>query len=193
MYADGIKLTEAKPKKEMANLITNVIKEAGKHDKDAKKAGEDLIYGINNGIKNEDVQSGAFASIKRFGSNLLSNLKRSLQEKSPSKATNEMGQYLLEGLGLGIEKEENSVFKQVSAFGKNVLSTLSGSLAGGVGFPSINIGKINTSSISRSNAEAENLSLVNSFKQALSEMKIELDDENVGKFVDKKVTKLIYT
>ena len=98
-----------------------------KMDEEAKKAGEDLIYGINNGIKNEDVQSGAFASIKRFGSNLLSNLKRSLQEKSPSKATNEMGQYLLEGLGLGIEKEENSVFNRKRYANRQTLRSNEGS------------------------------------------------------------------
>ena len=34
--------------------------------------------------------------------------------------------------------------------------------------------------------------LVEAFKQALSEMKIELDDEEMGKFVDRTVSKAIY-
>lgn len=34
--------------------------------------------------------------------------------------------------------------------------------------------------------------LVEAFKQALSEMKIELNDEEMGKFVDKTVSKAIY-
>ena len=36
-------------------------------------------------------------------------------------------------------------------------------------------------------------SMVSAFKQALSDMKIELDDEVAGKFIDKTVTRLIYT
>lgn len=35
-------------------------------------------------------------------------------------------------------------------------------------------------------------SMVGAFKQALSEMKVEMDDEEMGKFVDKTVTRLVY-
>ena len=34
--------------------------------------------------------------------------------------------------------------------------------------------------------------LINAFKDALKDMKIELNDEEVGSFVDKTVSKLIY-
>ncbi len=36
-------------------------------------------------------------------------------------------------------------------------------------------------------------SMVNAFKEALSDMKIELDDEVAGKFVEKTVARAIYT
>ena len=34
--------------------------------------------------------------------------------------------------------------------------------------------------------------MVSAFKEALSEMKIELDDDEVGRFVDRTVTRLVY-
>lgn len=198
MYINGLKAGEPKSKEEMAKLVTKTIKEITEKENDAKAAGEDLIDGVNRGIKNQNKQNGVFSAISNFGNTLLQKLKNSLKEKSPSKATNEMGQYLLEGLGLGIEEEENSVYKQVTSFGKNVLSSLSGSLNKKLSLPRISVDNVNAASISNlrkntGNEAAQSIELVNSFKQALSEMKIELDDENVGKFVDNKVTKLIYT
>jgi hypothetical protein len=35
--------------------------------------------------------------------------------------------------------------------------------------------------------------MVSAFKEALSQMKVEMDDEEMGKFVDKTVTRLVYT
>jgi hypothetical protein len=35
--------------------------------------------------------------------------------------------------------------------------------------------------------------MVSAFKEALSEMKIEMDDEEMGRFVDKTVTELVYS
>ena len=192
-YIDGVASGETKSKEEMAKLVTNTINEISKQEGNSEEAGKNLIRGFNNGESNSYLQQAAENTARGFGNRILDRLKRTLGIASPSKETKKMGTYLLEGLGLGIDKEENSVFKQVSSFGKNVLSTLNGSLNEGVGFPSISTGNLKASSISRATAAEESADLVNSFKQALSEMKIELDDENVGKFVDKKVTRLIYT
>lgn len=121
MYVDGVAEGKPKSKEEMAQLVTDTIKEISKQKTGATTAGEDLIDGVNNGIANERKQSGVFSTIANFGKNLLAKLKGSLQEESPSKATNEMGQFLLQGLGLGIKKEEKGLLQQVSDVGKHVL------------------------------------------------------------------------
>ena len=131
MYVDGVKQGEPKSKEEMAKLVTNSIKEITKQTPDAKKAGEDLIDGVNNGVANEKKQSGVFSTIKNFGSKLLKKLKDSLKEKSPSKATDEMGQFLLEGLSNGFKKKENETLSEVASFGKSVLDTLNSELEEG--------------------------------------------------------------
>lgn len=203
MYIDGVATGEAKSKKEMKTLVENTIAEVDKLKPSADTAGQNLIAGVNNGIQNQNQQSGAFRSIWSFGSSLLANLKASLQEQSPSKATKQMGMYLLQGLGLGIKKEQDTVLDQVEGFGDNVLNTLNTSLAEGVSTNALQalqtaipsefnatIGT-NTSRMAEA-AQIADKSLVGYFKQALSEMKIEMDDIAMGKFVDNTVTKLVY-
>lgn len=55
--------------------------------------------------------------------------------------------------------------------------------------------RLNTASLAREqpNAETQFNSMLNAFKQALSEMKIELDDETAGKFVERTVSRVIYS
>lgn len=203
-YVNGVKLGEPKAKEEMAKIASNAIYEISKQKTGATQAGEDLIDGINNGVANQRKQSGVFGTIRNFGFNLLANLKASLQEKSPSKATNEMGQFLLEGLGLGIKKQEKGVLNQIADFGKTILSTFDNSLnADGLtvgltdqikaGMPTSSI-RNTTSAIQR--AESQDYSYQNmvlAFQEALASMKIELDDEEAGRFVRRTVENAIYT
>lgn len=134
MYIDGVAQGKPKSKKEMAQLVTDTIGEISLQYTHAKEAGEDLIDGVNNGIANEKKQSGVFSTIAAFGQNLLAKLKKSLKEKSPSKATDEMGQYLLTGLQGGVKKQENKTIKQVSDVGENVLDAFNSELDQGAEF-----------------------------------------------------------
>lgn len=203
MYVNGIASGEPKSKSEMKTLVTETIAEINKQKGSADAAGQNLISGVNSGISNQNQQSGAFRSISAFGNSLLGRLRASLQEHSPSKATNEMGQFLLKGLGLGIEKEEDTIISQVEDLGGNVLSSLNSALEEGVSTNALQSLQnaiptefnanmsANTSQMAEA-AQTGEKSLVAYFKQALSEMKIEMDDIAMGKFVDNTVTKLVY-
>lgn len=171
--------------------------------KTAAALGGYYLDGVNQGISNRDKRKGIFSSIASFGNSLLSGLKSALKENSPSKATKEMGVNLLKGLGIGIEDEEAGVLKQVKDLGENMLGTLDGSLAGGLsadtfqslqnaipGDFSANIGT--TTSRIANGVQSANTGLVDQFKEALSQVKIVMDDEEMGRFVDKTVTDLVY-
>ena len=118
----------------MASVITDTIKEISLQYTHAEEAGENLINGVNKGIGNESVQNSAFKTISAFGDRLLSKLKKSLDEKSPSKATDQMGRYLLVGLQNGIDKTERATVKDAEKAGEEVLNALNNSLKGGVDF-----------------------------------------------------------
>ena len=194
MFVDGEKVGAPKVKGEMAKIATDSIKEITNKNSDAKKAGENLIDGINNGIKNPSKQSGVLSSIASFGTKLLNKLKASLQERSPSKATQEMGNYLLEGLGIGLSQSETGILKQVSGIGKDIISAFSGELSQGVKIGSVGINAAtlpNTNSL-RSTGINKTESLVDAFKEALSQMNVVMDNEQMGKFVETTVTRAIY-
>lgn len=187
-YVNGVKVGEPKTKDQMAQLVTGVIGEINKKKGDADVAGQNLLDGVNSGISNRNKQSGVFGTIATFGGNLLSTLKRSLKEQSPSKATKEMGQYLLEGLGIGIDNEESKTLRQVSNVGQDVVNALQDELNQGVTLGNIGV------STSRSRNSTDTFSpMVDAFKEALSQMKIELDDEVAGKFVESTVARAIYS
>ena len=192
MYVDGVAEGKPKAKQEMADLINQTIDEINKKDGDAKKAGENLIDGVNNGVKNQNKQNSVFSSISNFGNNLLQRLKNSLKEKSPSKATKEMGQYLLEGLGIGIESEEGNILSQIGNVGKNVISTLQDELNQNVKLGNIQA-NVNSSVIRDPNNISNYDNLVGAFKDALSDMEVVMDDEVMGKFIDKTVARTIYS
>lgn len=189
MYVNGVKEGKPKSEQEMSALITATINKISEQETGAKTAGENLIDGVNDGVANERKQSGVFSTIANFGSKLLGKLKDSLKEQSPSKATREMGQFLLEGLGLGIKAEERDTIRQVQSVGKHVIEALDSELNRGA-----NIGEIAVSGNIRGTNQSSNQSnLVGAFKEALSQMKIEMNDEEMGRFVDKTVTRLVYT
>lgn len=200
---NGEKLGAPKSKAEMKKLAEDTVKEVSKQKGAADLSGQNLIGGVTSGIGNRSQQSGAFRAISSFGNSLLSRLRASLQEHSPSKATKEMGAFLLQGLGIGIESEEDGIISQVEDFGENVINALNGSLEDGLSINAIqglqtaipsDLGanvSTNTSFMAQE-AQTANNGLIEQFKQALSEMKIEMDDREMGRFVDNTVTRLVY-
>lgn len=197
MYIDGVAYGKPKSKKEMAGIVTDTIAEITKKKPDAKTAGENLIDGVNNGISNQNKQSGVFSSIATFGKSLLSKLKSSLKENSPSKATDEMGQFLIEGLPIGMRKKEGKALQEVGAFGRNVLTTLNSELTSGTNLADIDLAANvraarEIGSVDAGGGYRQYDSMVSAFKDALSEMKIELDDEVAGHFVERTVTRIVY-
>ena len=191
MYIDGVATGEPKSKAEMKKVVDVALDEVIKAQPEADKAGQYFIEGVQSGISNQRKQSGVFSAIATFGNNILNKLKNSLKEQSPSKATAQMGQYLLEGLGIGIEDEEDNVLKQVSDFGKATLGAFETSIGGGFAIDTGKVGTVNVSS-RRAVQEAEQADMVAAFKTALSQMKIVLDDEVAGQFVENTVTRIIY-
>lgn len=171
--------------------------------RDAQRIGGYFLDGVYNGVANQSKRSSIFASLASFGNSLLSKLKASLQEHSPSKATEEMGVNLLKGIIVGVDDEEDNVLGRVKELGESMLGTLDGSLAEGISSDALssfqdaipsdlsaNIGQ--TTARVANDAQNANINVVEELKQALSEMKIVMDDEEMGRFVDKTVTDLVY-
>ena len=127
-YVDGVKEGEPTTKAEAEKLAKATIKKINDEKSNAETAGKNLAIGVGTGISDTKTQESVFTKVWNFGKKVLSKLKSAFQEQSPSKATNQMGQYLLEGLSEGIKKQEKPVLKQVKEFGETLVDTLNNEL-----------------------------------------------------------------
>ena len=202
MFIDGIAQGEPMAESKAEEIIRGVLKEFDEKAA-AEGAGKDTITGFTNGVGNFSLQNTAFRIATNFGSSILQKIKSSLGIGSPSKYTKQYGRWLLQGLGIGMENEEKTIIDEAQAFGDTLMNTLSGALEQGVSTKALSALQTaipsefsadisaNTSRMAEA-AQSENMSLIGQFKQALSQMKIEMDDITMGQFVDNTVTKLVY-
>jgi len=142
-----------------------------------KDIGTNIVEGIWEGIS--DGYEWIKGKLKEWTGNVLNYLKKLFGIKSPSTVfRDQVGKYLAEGIGVGFEDEMANVEKEMAdaiptSFDTDLsLNSALGSSEGGA-----------------YNYDA----MLNAFKEALSDMKIELDDEIAGKFVEKTVARAIYS
>ena len=156
------------------NAVVNGIKHL---PSEVANIGKNIVQGIWNGI------SGAAGwlveKVRGFARGILNGMKNALGIHSPSRVfRDEVGKYLAEGIGVGFTDEM-----------KNVTAEMKGAIPTSFDIEtSANIKGSSTSGGIGNNFDV----MVSAFKQALSEMKIEMDGDEMGKFVDRTVTNLVY-
>jgi len=135
--------------------------------------GLQLIQGLWNGIS--DATDWLIDKIGEFTDDVLDAICDFFGIASPSKVMRDtVGKNLALGIGVGFENEMKTVSKQM----QDAMPT------------SFDVAtNLNTTT----STERQEMDMVSAFKEALSQMKIEMDDEEMGKFVDKTVTELVYT
>jgi phage-related protein len=130
-------------------------------------AGQQMASGVWSGFSS---QEWSLTQNVRYMMRRVTNaVKSEMQIASPSKVFAQIGDYMAQGLEVGFTDEMRSV-----------TDSIRDSMPTSFDYPQV-----------EKNSYSDDL--VDAFKEALSEMKIELDDETVGGFVDRTVTKLVYT
>ena len=132
--------------------------------------GKNLVQGIWNGI------SGAYTwitnKIRGWVGNVTAFIKRLFGIHSPSTLfRDEIGENLALGIGEGFSDEMEDVSRMMA---DSIPTSFD------INSPTVN------------GARYEQLDMISAFKEALSQMKIELDDEVAGKFVENTVSRAIY-
>ena len=153
--------------------FTPQIKQAFADAKTAmKNVGKQVMQGLIDGMNEQEWTD----EIKKVAKNITKTMKKQLGIKSPSTVfRDEVGKYVAQGFGIGFSDEMKNVsVDMAAAVPKNfsISPVVSGTeISGGM----------NT-----------DMNLVESFKTALKQLKIELDDEVAGKFVERTVSNVIY-
>jgi len=173
--------------KSMVSGLGQVVRSIGQGIVDGFKSiisaifnvGRNIVEGLWNGIKNAG--NWIREKVGEFARGILEGMKNALGIHSPSKVFADIvGKNIALGIGEGFTDEM-----------KNVSAEMEGAIP--TNFDT-------TTTINGSNASSYGLAseysynrIVEAFQDALSSMKIELDDEEAGKFVRKTVENAIYT
>ena len=158
--------------KEIVKTVIDTLKQLPEK---VVEIGTNLVKGLWNGIK--DAVGWIKDKIVEFGDSVLQGLKDFFGIESPSKVMKkEVGAYLAKGIGIGFTDEMKHVASQMqdsipTSFDTSVNATGASATASGV---------------------LDYDSIVMAFKDALYGVKIEMDDEQMGKFVDKTTSALLY-
>lgn len=135
--------------------------------------GKNIVQGLWNGINN--AKDWILGKIKGFGKSILNGIKSVFGIHSPSTVfRDQVGKNLALGIGEGFSDEMANVTSEM----QNAIPTSFDT--------DLNVGN------SVASGSSNYYSMVDAFKEALSEMKIELDDEVAGRFVETTVANAIY-
>lgn len=202
LYADGIAQGEPVAKDKANQVARDAVNQLNKQA-EAQGMGANVITGFTNGTGDWSLWGKAKAMASSFGNSIMSSLRASLGIHSPSKEAAKVGRFFDQGLMLGIKDEEAAILQEAADFGESIVGAMSEGLNTGVDTSALAAvrdaipdGLDANFRVAARNAATEagvvDTPLVAALKQALSEMKIEMDGDEMGSFVDRTVNKLIY-
>ena len=96
---------------------------------DAKSAGKDLVQGLINGLKDKDKRSQVYNAAFSLGQLAVQGEKDGQQSNSPSKATEQAGEWLGEGLVIGIQNMGRRVYNAGKSMGQKATNSISNALS----------------------------------------------------------------
>ena len=95
---------------------------------DATQAGKDLCQGLINGLKNKDKRQAVYDAAYALGQLAVQGEKDGQESNSPSKATEQAGKWLGEGLVIGIQKMGSRVYGAGKSMGEEATNSISSAL-----------------------------------------------------------------
>ena len=158
------------------DLVNRVVSTIGQLPSKMLEMGKNLVQGLWNGINS--AKDWVLDKIKGFGSAILDGIKSFFGIHSPSTLfRDQIGKNLALGVGEGFSDEMADVTKEMQASLPTSLDT------------SVNMGADGATSGASAFAYDN---MVAAFKEALAGVKVVLDEDEVGTFIDRTVTDLVY-
>ena len=184
-YGGGIESESRTVGRCAKNVGTNAVHGYRSVYNDAYGSGGYLDSGVANGIYDNAYQ--AIDAATYVANSIADIFHNVLQINSPSKVTMKVGQSVTEGLRLGMLKDAAGVARDAAGLGETIRQSLSGATDG----MRLTAGTITPAVTAR--AEARRDSMVEEFKSALSQMRVMLDGEAAGRFVERTVTRAVFS
>ena len=153
---------------------------------DWASVGKNIVDGIAQGVT--DNGENITTALTDVLNDVAENVTMTLQINSPSKVyADEVGRWIPEGIALGITQHAGTVAEAMDGAVRPLTVTGSAvrSAAAETGRQYSGIGGSRSAGVTQTSSAQ----MVNAFKEALREMKVELDDREVGRFVERTVVR----
>lgn len=160
-----------------ANMFNAVVNGLASLPGRVLSIGSDIVRGIWDGISGAAGWLGD--QVRNFASGILDGMKNALGISSPSRLfRDQVGKYMAQGIGVGFTDEMGSVVGQMQDAMPDPSAFVSDQQIAYSGYPAA--------------GTVANPSVVDAVIEALGRVRIVLDDEVAGKFVERTVTNAIY-
>lgn len=164
-----------KARSAISNTVTAIINGFKSLPEKVANIGKNIVEGLWNGIKN--AKDWVVGKVKNFAKGILDGMKSALGIHSPSTLfEKQVGKNIALGIGEGFTNEMQNVTNEMNSAIPTNFDTNANIIGSNISNNSMNYNYI-----------------LNAFQEALGSMKIELNDEEAGKFVLKTVEDVIYT
>ena len=110
-------------------LASSAVKGIKNKKDDFKSAGKDLVQGLINGLKDSKKRKEVENAAISLGQLAVSGEMKGQKSNSPSKATEQAGRWLGEGLVIGIQKMGNRVYGAGESMGQEATNSISNALS----------------------------------------------------------------
>ena len=154
-------------------IVGNLVKGILGVREQMKNAGKNLIEGLWNGISG--MADWVYNKVKGFADNIVGNVKKVLGIHSPSKVFEEqVGKNMALGIGEGFGKTMSDVTRDMESSIPTEFDT-----------------NVNMKSSSSVGTGYDNM--VNAFKKALTDVKVVMNDREMGSFVEDTMERVVYS
>lgn len=187
----GIKAKFTDIKNTMADLISIIVEPIKELPQKALEWGKDFVNGLAKGIK--DNASKVIDGVKGIAEGISDFIHFSRPEKKPLSDYETYMPDMIDGLTTTLKKSSPKLVEQTKMLAQEMANNMPSASSLN---PSMSEYKAlyGASGMLGNNLTEDALaSLVEGFKSALKDMQIQLDDEQVGKFVDKTVSDALFT
>ena len=183
-------------------MVDTIINDLDSMDKDTKEAMQNAMQPMFDEMQSSE--PSLFSKATGIANGIVNRLRKAFDIGSPSKVMRKLFRFVMQGAELGLEDEEGKLNEEVEQIANDSIKALTvpqmaqGSITHSIAYaPTQNsmnaIKKMTDSLNSNLNQSGNYNNVVKAFKQALSEMKIEMDGREMAEFVDDTVSKELYS
>lgn len=185
----------------LPEIIVAIVKGLGEGLADIAAVGKAIVEGLWEGIKG--LASWLWDKVSQWCSDLWNGILDFFGIASPSKKMKWVGEMMVDGMAGSIEENGDKAVESAEQMSADVMSAFEGINTDGIMSAMTDVQSsiphsidtninANVNSISGATATSQYDTMVNAFKQALTEVKVVMDDREMGTFITNTIERVVF-